>query len=502
MEEKSPLIPRPPVITVMGHIDHGKSTLLDYIRKTNIVAKEAGGITQHLSAYEFTHTTKEGTVRTLTFLDTPGHEAFQHLRSRGSQAADVAILVVAADDGVMPQTKEALRAIEEAKIPFVVAITKIDKPNANIERTKSSLLEHGIYLEGMGGDIPFTAISSKTGENVDTLLDLVVLASDMEELTTDHSARVEGLVIESKMDKKRGISATLLIKNGTLKSGACVVAGNAWAPVRIFEDWKGESIKEAHASSPVAVIGWSEVPPVGELFYGVSCKKDAETCCATYAQKTREEAAHDTEAGEKECAWRLPVLIKADVVGSLDALRHELQKCETPEAGMLIIAEGVGPVSENDAKLASGTEHAVIIGFNVPVDASAKDHAERFGIEIVTFDIIYRVAEWFTETLLRTRPKTREEEITASAKILKVFSAQKGNILVGVRVEHGTLRAKQPCRVKRGEEIIGTGKLLSLQEFKNTVHEVATGKECGALVDTSVALAAGDTLEYVTERMQ
>ncbi len=496
-------MPRPPVITVMGHIDHGKSTLLDYIRKANTVAKEAGGITQHLSAYEFVHKTKEGVERILTFLDTPGHEAFQHLRSRGSQAADIAILVVAADDGVMPQTKEALRAIEEASIPFVVAITKIDKPNANVERAKSSLLENGIYLEGMGGNISYTPISSKTGENVDTLLDLVVLAADLEERTMETDVPAMGLVVESKMDKKRGISATLLMRNGTLRTGDCVVAGSAWAPVRIFENWKGDTIQEARASSPVAVVGWSDVPPVGESFYVVSCKKDAEIATSAHTQKMKEEAENvcPQEEGETQ-TWRLPVFLKADVFGSLEALRHELKKCETPEAGMLLIGEGIGTISENDVKCASGTAHSVIIGFNVGIDAAAKEYAERLGVELVTFDIIYRVAEWFSETLARTRPKEHREELVASAKVLKIFSAQKNEILAGVRILSGTLRTKATCRIIRGAEQIGTGKIVSLQEFKNSVNEIGEGKECGALVHTSAPLAAGDSIECVIMRME
>lgn len=502
-------IPRPPVITVMGHIDHGKSTLLDYIRKTNTVAKEAGGITQHLSAYEFEHKTKEGVMRTLTFLDTPGHEAFQHLRSRGSQAADVAILVVAADDGVMPQTKEALRAINEAHIPFVVAITKIDKPNANVERAKNSLLEAGVYLEGLGGDISYAPISSKTGEGVGALLDLVVLAADLEERTTDPGAPASGLVVESTLDKKRGISATLLIKDGTLRSGECVVAGSAWAPVRIFEDWKGEALHEARASSPVAVVGWSEVPSAGEPFKAVTNKRSAEECCAAYARTRQEEAptrapipSGNTEADTPEGPWRLPILLKADVEGSLAALRHELKKCETPEAQFLFIGEGVGVVNESDAKLAGGTKHAVIIGFNVPVDAAAKESAERYDVEVATFDIIYRVAEWATEALQRKRPKEIYEEVIAAAQVLKVFSTSKGTILLGLRVEAGILHTKQSCRIIRAGEFIGTGKVRSLQEFKNAVHEVATGKDCGAQVESDVVLAAGDRIECIERRLQ
>ena len=267
-------IKRSPVVTVMGHIDHGKSTLLDYIRKTKIVDSEAGGITQHLSAYEVEHTDTEGNMRRVTFLDTPGHEAFQHLRRRGSSVADFAILVVAADDGVKPQTLEALKAINTANIPYLVAISKIDKNNADIEKTKMSLVEHGIYLEGMGGSISYALIDSKSGKGI-RILDLLILATDLEDLTGDPTLPATGTVIESHCDSKRGVSATLLIKDGTLETGAYVVAGQAYAPLRIVEDFLGNTIKQASFSTPILVVGFSENPPVGELFTTVATKKEA-----------------------------------------------------------------------------------------------------------------------------------------------------------------------------------------------------------------------------------
>jgi translation initiation factor IF-2 len=260
----------------MGHIDHGKSTLLDYIRNTKVADSEAGGITQHLSAYEVEHTLATGKTKKITFLDTPGHEAFQHLRSRGSKAADIAILVVSAEDGVKPQTLEALAAIQEAAIPYIVAITKIDKPNANIERVKNSLLENGIYLEGLGGNIAYVPISSKSGDGIPALLDLLLLAAELEELTGDATKTAEGIIIESHRDPKKGISATLIIKNGTLKSGTFVIAGRAMAPLRLIQDFKGKQIKEATFSSPVTVVGWNDIPPVGEIFVCIASKKEAE----------------------------------------------------------------------------------------------------------------------------------------------------------------------------------------------------------------------------------
>ena len=277
MSPETQTIPRPPIVTVMGHIDHGKSTLLDYIRNTKVTETEAGGITQHISAYEAEHTLEDGTTRTITFLDTPGHEAFQHLRSRGSSVADVAILVVAADDGVKPQTMEAHKAITESGIPYVVAITKIDKSNADIERAKYSLLEHGIYLEGLGGNISYIPISSKTGEGIGQLLDIVLLTVDLEPPMGTPEKPATGIVIESHCDPRRGISAVLLVQDGTMKKGDYVVAGNTCAPLRIMENFLGRTVEEVTFSSPVMVVGFSDIPPVGEPFTTVADKKTAQT---------------------------------------------------------------------------------------------------------------------------------------------------------------------------------------------------------------------------------
>ena len=371
-------IPRPPVVTVMGHIDHGKSTLLDYIRKTKVTESEAGGITQHISAYEVEHTTPTGDTRRITFLDTPGHEAFQHLRSRGSSAADLAILVVAADDGVKPQTLEALKAIEEAHIPYLVAISKIDKANADVERAKNSLLEHGIYLEGLGGSVPFVPISSKTGEGIPALLDLLLLAADMEELTGDPTMPAHGLVIESHCDPKRGVSAVLVIKDGSLKAGQYVVAGSACAPLRIIEDFRGKRITEARFSSPLMVVGFSDTPPVGATFHVVSDKKAAYAEIEVARAKERSGTGIIANNGvEGDGVFVLPVVIKSDVVGSIEAIKHELRKHEDERTQIRVIHEGVGGVVEADIKVAAGTTRAIIIGFNVPVDAAAEESAER-----------------------------------------------------------------------------------------------------------------------------
>ena len=313
---------RPPVIAVMGHVDHGKSALLDYIRKTNIVASEAGGITQRVSAYEVAHE-HEGVVKHITFLDTPGHEAFAKIRARGASVADIAILVVSAEEGVKPQTLDALKAITQAGIPYVVAINKIDKPNADPNKTKASLIEHGIYIEGMGGNIPFNEVSAQTGQGVDELLDTLLLVAELEELTGDTALPAQGVVIEAHRDPKKGVAATLVIKNGTLKTGEYIVADCSMAPVRIFENFEGAPIKEASFSSPVRIIGFDSLPSVGSTFRAYERKKDAELAKAT--TPTKRSAVAWNEYDERHL---IPLIIKADTTGTLEAIAHELGKLE------------------------------------------------------------------------------------------------------------------------------------------------------------------------------
>ena len=485
-------IVRPPVVTVMGHIDHGKSTLLDYIRKTKVAEGEAGGITQHISAYEVEHTTEEGVVRKVTFLDTPGHEAFQHLRSRGSSAADIAILVVAADDGVKPQTLEALQAIEEAGIPFLVAITKIDKNNADVERTKNSLLEHGIYLEGLGGSVPYVPISSKTGEGVPMLLDLLLLIADMEELVCDADAPVSGVVIESKCDPRRGISATLIIKEGSLKSGQYVVAGNAYAPLRLMEDFTGATIHSAECSRPIMVTGFSDTPPVGSLFASAPDKRAA---LALVKERQSERGGTETVAYEEDGRFTLPVVIKSDVVGSIDAIKHELRKHEDERTSIRVIHEGVGAITESDVKHASG-KHAIIIGFNVGVDAAAREMAERQTIEINTFSIIYELADWIPLAIVARRPKVRQRKVLGSATVLKVFSYAKKSQTIGCRIQEGTISKGNRVVVTRGEEELGQGTIESMRSGKSETSSINAPNECGVVLSVSLDEEPryGDTL--------
>lgn len=483
------LIKRPPVVVVMGHIDHGKSTLLDTIRKSNIVDGEAGGITQHLSAYVVPHTTKDGAEETITFLDTPGHEAFQKMRLRGADVADVAILMVSAEDGVKPQTLEALESIKTAGIPYVVAINKIDKPGADITRTQSSLIENEIYIEGMGGDIPWAGISAKQGTGIDDLLDLVILAADLAELTGDTNAPATGKIIEGRLDPKRGNTATLIVKDGTLKSGQFVVSGTTYSPVRIMEDFQGKNIREAGLSTPVRIVGFTEIPEVGSDFTVVENKKEAEAAIA-------EAAAEPEKTGapvRKPSLPVVPILIKADVLGTIDAIQHELDKFESDRIIVRVIDSGVGDVTVSDVQNVSATADAIIVGFNVKVERPAKDLAERLNVEIDTFDIIYELSEWLETALKNRTPKQEEQRETGSVKILKHFSVQKNTHVLGGRVEEGAIKLGQKVKILRREIEIGTGVVKNLQQAKSDVKQVEEG-EFGMQIETRAELAPGDYL--------
>lgn len=486
----SSITKRPPVVVVMGHIDHGKSTLLDTIRKSNIVDSEAGGITQHLSAYVVPHKTKDGAEETITFLDTPGHAAFQKMRLRGADVADVAILVVSAEDGVKPQTLEALESIKQANIPFIVAINKIDKPGADITRTQSSLIENEIYIEGMGGDIPWAPISAKTGKGIDDLLDLVILAADLAELTGDTTAAPVGKVIEGKMDTKRGNTATLLITNGTLKSGQFVVAGNTYAPVRIMEDFTGKNIREAGLSAPIRIVGFTEIPPVGIEFYTVTSKKEAEIAIT---KVNNANIAPNTPV-RRSALPIVPILIKADVLGTIDAIKHELDKFESDRIMVKVIDTGVGDITVSDIQNVSATKDAIVVGFNVKVERPAADLAERLNVEIDTFDIIYELSEWLETALKNRTPKKEEEVITGSIKILKHFSAQKNIHVLGGRVEEGVIKMNQRVQILRRDIPIGKGTLKNLQQFKSDVQQVEEG-EFGMQLETRAEIAPGDYLK-------
>lgn len=482
--------PRPPIVAVMGHIDHGKSSLLDYIRKSKVTEGEAGGITQHVSAYEAVHE-HEGVARTITFLDTPGHEAFRALRARGAAAADVAILVVAADDGVKPQTLEAYEAIQEAGTPFVVAFTKIDKNGADVEKAKYAVLEHGIYLEGLGGSIAYAPISSKTGEGVSDLLDLVLLTADLAELSTDASEQASGFVLESSQDPKQGITATLIVKDGTLSVGDFAVAGSAMVPVRFIENFAGTRITQAVASQPVRLAGWTSLPPAGTPFISASSKKEAEKLISAPPQSSlRLEQLSAAEKGKV----LVPLIVKADATGSIAAIKHELAKITLDRVVVRIVSEGLGAVSESDVKTAQAGG-ATIIAFTVGTDGRARDLADRTGISIETFSIIYDLAERVREIAESRSPKVMQEEILGQAKILKLFSVSGAKHVLGARWESGQLTVGDLVKVDRRGIPLGTCRLTNLQQVRNDVKEIHVEGEFGLQLEGKVEIAAGDTIQ-------
>jgi translation initiation factor IF-2 len=485
---------RQPVIAVLGHVDHGKSSLLDFIRKANIVEGEAGGITQRISAYEVKHTLG-GETRAITFLDTPGHEAFQSMRERGVEIADVAILVISAEDGVKAQTLEAWKTIDARKLPYVVAINKIDKAGADIQKTKNSLVENAIYIEGYGGEVPCVEISAKTGKGIDTLLETILLVTDLAELTSNPNTDATGYVLESFLDKQRGISATLIIKDGVLASSGAILAGTALSPIRIIEDFMGRTIKSPHAGQPVKVTGFDEIPKTGAIFTSSSDKKTIE--------KLQSEAKSDTVQEVldpriyRNAKVVVPVVIKADSLGTLDAVKRELKKRETDEVKIKIIGEGVGSISEGDIMLASSDDKTVVIGFGVKLEGKARDQVERFAMTPQLFDIIYKLSEWF-DTLVESRLPYEEKEVSLGAlKVIKIFSTQKEKHVIGGKVETGKIELDTIVKIVRRGVELGRGKIIELQSQKIKTKSVNEGNECGLMIETKIEMIPSDMIESI-----
>ncbi len=502
MSKDSPknLIERPPVVAVMGHVDHGKSTLLDYIRKSNVVAGEAGGITQHISAYEVSHKNGEGVMKKITFLDTPGHAAFSNMRERGAKAADVAILIVAADDGVNKQTIEAYQSIVESKTPFLVAINKIDKNGADVQKTKNSLVEAGIYIEGYGGDISCVEISAKAGTGIDELLETILLTAELEELTGDTDKLATGLVIESDMDEKRGISASLVIKDGVLKRGMYVVAEDSIAATKIFEDSHGKSIDEAQFSSPIRITGFSsslkilgltKVPRIGETFYSFNTKKEAEN----FIKEMKDIRTEDVEDTNHVRENMIPLILKTDVAGTGEAIEQEMRKIVCDDTCFKIVRKGVGDITESDLTFANADKGVIIVGFNVKVERTAMDANEQIGATIKTFNIIYELTDWLNKEFEKRKPKKDVYEVKGKIKVLKFFSRTKNSQLVGGRVLEGSIKVGNVVRVIRGEEEIMRAKIEGLQQNRSEVSEVKEGLEFGCIIDAKIDLAPGDIIE-------
>ncbi len=492
-------LPRAPVVTVMGHVDHGKTSLLDYIRRAKVAAGEAGGITQHIGAYHVE--TPRGMV---SVLDTPGHEAFTAMRARGAQATDIVILVVAADDGVMPQTKEAIKHAKAAGVPIVVAINKIDKPDANLERVKSELVAEEVVPEEFGGESPFVGVSAKTGQGIDDLLEQVLLQAEVLELKAPVEAMAKGLVIEAQLDKGRGPVATVLVQSGTLKTGDIVLAGSTYGRVRAMLDENGQSTKSAGPSIPVEIQGLTEVPQAGDEFMVMSDERRAREI-ATYrsgkfrnTKLAKQQAAKlenmftDMTAGEVKL---LPIIVKADVQGSQEALAQSLLKLSTDEVKVQMVFTAVGGISESDVNLAIASK-AVIIGFNTRADAGARKLAENNGIDIRYYNIIYDAVDELKAAMSGMLTPDKKEEVLGTAEIRQVFRVSKIGAIAGCMVTSGLVRRTARLRLLRNNVVVFTGELDSLKRFKDDAKEVKEGFECGLNIKNYNDIEEGDVLEF------
>ncbi|MBR3795796.1 MAG: translation initiation factor IF-2 [Clostridia bacterium] len=492
------LITRPPVVTIMGHVDHGKTSLLDYIRKTKVTAGEAGGITQHIGAY-----TANVDGRQITFLDTPGHEAFTAMRARGTQATDIAILVVAADDGVMPQTIESINHAKAAKCPIIVAINKMDKPTADPDTVKQELTRYEVVPEEWGGDTICVPVSAKTGEGIDDLLENVLLMAEMLELKANPDRKARGVIIEAKLDHSRGAVATALVQTGTLHVGDMVVAGNAYGRVRAMISSRGDRVKTALPSTPVEIIGFGGVPEAGDEFMAVADEKLARQVVEERAAKakasmvkmnsasTLEELYSKLEEGEVK---DLNIIIKADVQGSVEAVKQSLEKLSNKEVRVRTIHSGVGAVTENDVMLA-GIDGAIIIGFNVRPDAKAREAANRDGIDIRYYRVIYQAIEEIEKAMKGLLAPEFRENVLGHAEVRNVFKITNVGIVAGSYVTDGLIQRNAQVRLMRDNIVVYEGKLTSLQRFRDAVKEVKDGYECGVTLENYSDIKEGDVIE-------
>ena len=492
-------LPRAPVVTVMGHVDHGKTSLLDYIRRAKVASGEAGGITQHIGAYHVE--TPRGMI---SFLDTPGHEAFTAMRARGASATDIVILVVAADDGVMPQTKEAIKHAKAAGVPIVVAINKIDKPDANLDRVKGELVTEEVIPEEFGGESPFVGVSARTGEGVDALLEQVLLQAEVLELRAPVNAMAKGLVIEARLDKGKGPVATILVQSGTLKTGDVVLAGSTYGRVRAMLDENGKPTKTAGPSIPVEIQGLTEVPQAGDEFMVMADEKRAREISTYRAGKFRHTKLAKQQAAKLENMFTdmtageiklLPIIIKADVQGSQEALAQSLLKLSNDEVKIQIVYSGVGGVSESDVNLAIASK-AVIIGFNTRADAGARKTAEGNGVDIRYYDIIYAAVDDLKAALSGMLTPDKVEEVIGTAEIRQVFRASKVGAIAGCMVTSGVVKRSAKLRLLRSNVVIFTGELESLKRFKDDAKEVREGFDCGLNIKGYNDIQEGDFLEF------
>ncbi len=489
-------VKRPPVVVVLGHVDHGKTTLIDYIRKTKIAEKEAGGITQHIGAYQI-----ETGGQKITFLDTPGHEAFSAIRSRGAKVADIAILVIAADDGVKPQTKEAIKHIQEAKIQMIVALNKTDKPEAKPAMIKQQLAEAEVLVEGYGGQISSVEISAKTGKGIDELLELVLLTAELENMESNPSKSAEGVVIESHLDKKRGYLATLLIRDGTLKMGDYVVSGKKLAKLKMMEDFSGKNINQAGPSEPVLTLGWSENPNVGEKFQAAKTKEEADILLNQPLKTEIPLFLKKTEL-QKENKKILNIFFKADTQSSLEAISETIKNIQSEEADYNVLGYGIGNIKNNDIQTVAPT-NGIVYGFYVEIENSAQRLAEKDKIRIKTFKVIYELVEELRKDLSDLLEPEIKKTVLGKLKVLKIFKKGASYQIVGGKVVSGLAQRGASIDVLRNDGKISSGRLIQLQHNKVDVEEVKEGLEAGIKFDGPAEIQEGDMLEiYEEERIK
>jgi translation initiation factor IF-2 len=498
-DDDANLQPRPPVVTVMGHVDHGKTSLLDAMRKTDVAAGEAGGITQHIGAYQVN--LKSGNK--ITFLDTPGHAAFTQMRARGAKVTDLVILVVAADDGVMPQTVEAIAHAKAAGVPIIVAVNKIDKGDANPTRVKTELLQHEIQVEDMGGEVQVVEVSATKGTNLDKLEEAILLQAEILDLKANPERAAEGAVIEAKLDKGRGPVATVLVQRGTLKVGDIVVAGAEWGRVRLLANQRGETVQSAGPSTPIEVLGLSAPPEAGDEMVVVEseararevaeyrARKRREQRQATSSRQTLDQLLQTREAGEKRL---LPLVLKTDVQGSSEAIQGALAKLGTNEVGAQILQSGVGGITESDVILAHASG-AAVIGFNVRANNMARDRAKRDGVEIRYYNIIYNLVDDVKAALSGLLTPETREKFLGNAEILEVFNISKVGKVAGCRVTEGSVKRGAKVRLIRDNVVIHEGELSTLKRFKDEVREVQVGQECGMAFANYQDMQKGDVIE-------
>jgi len=486
---------RPPVVVILGHVDHGKSSILDAIKDLKITEKESGGITQHIGAYQIEYPASAKAKSKITFIDTPGHEAFSAMRSRGAKVADIAVLVVASEEGVKPQTKEAIGHIKKSGLPVIVALNKIDKKEAQPEKVKGELAKHGLIVESLNGQVPSVNLSAKTGQGINELLEMIVLVAEMEELKTNPKQKASGVIVESYQDPRRGATATLLVKEGTLKNKDIVGTDSAYGRIKTMEDFQWQPIEKAAASDPVIITGFDQVPQVGEKFFVFDDSKEAQVRIAKKTAKRKEGKEVFVFEPDKKV---LNLILKTDVQGSLEAIKESLKSIPSEEVTLRILKAEVGDLNQSDIKLAESAQ-AKTVAFRVKISSAIRELAQRKKIKILSFEIIYELIQGVRELLAKLLEPEIVKNVIGQVKILTLFRREKDRQIVGGRVNSGQIRKGALIEINREDKKIGGAKLIQLQRNKKDIEKIAKGQECGILLESSTAVEKGDVLEIYEE---